>query len=118
MTAPGHAAFVAWLAALAKEAARPDQLRSPLTLVVFFGELLPVPLLRRALQEHRIICERRLEQLTGMLAALSPADDLRLPTEVLRRGIALAELHLRWIDDVLELLSTRDPVQDELSLDA
>src|ERR687885_267397 len=48
---------------LARAQARPDQLRSPLTLLVFFGELLPPALLRRALADHRLLRERRLEEL-------------------------------------------------------
>jgi DNA-binding PadR family transcriptional regulator len=107
ITDAGRDAFVHWLAALAREPARPDQLRSPLTLLVFFGERVPPGLLRRALQEHRLLGERRTEQLEAMLDALSPADERRLPTAVLRRGIALHRLHGQWIDDVLELLEDR-----------
>jgi hypothetical protein len=68
---------------------------------VFFGERLPAPLLRRALQEHRLLRERRLDQLDAMRAALSPADERRLPTAVLRRGAELARMNLEWIDEVL-----------------
>jgi DNA-binding PadR family transcriptional regulator len=104
ITDAGRDAFAQWLAALAREPASGDQLRSPLTLLVFFGERLEPALLRRALQEHRVLRERRTEQLEAMLAALPPADNARLPTAVLRRGIALHRLHQEWIDDVLELL--------------
>jgi DNA-binding PadR family transcriptional regulator len=104
ITAAGRAAFADWIAGLARQPARPDQLRSPLTTLVFFGEHLPPQLLRRALGEHRLLRERRLEQLNAMLASLSPHDAGRLPTAALRRGVALAELHLQWIDDVLELI--------------
>src|SRR5690349_4583455 len=48
ITEAGREAFGAWLADLARAEARPDQLRSPLTLLVFFGEFLPPALLRRA----------------------------------------------------------------------
>jgi DNA-binding PadR family transcriptional regulator len=97
----GREAFAAWIAGMAREPARPDQLRSPLTLLVFFGEHVPAPLLRRALQEHRLARERRLEQLNAMLAALEPRDAQRLPTAVLRRGAELARMHVEWIDEVL-----------------
>jgi hypothetical protein len=80
-------------------------LRSPLTLLVFFGEHMPAPLLRRSLQDHRLMRERRLEQLEAMLAALDDADAQRLPTAVLRRGIALARLNLEWIDEVTGVLA-------------
>jgi DNA-binding PadR family transcriptional regulator len=100
----GREAFGHWIDELAREPARPDQLRSPLTLVVFFGQRLAPGLLRRTLREHRLLRERRLEQLERMLAALDDEDLRRLPTAVLRRGVALARLHLDWIDDVLELL--------------
>jgi DNA-binding PadR family transcriptional regulator len=104
VTDAGRDAFAEWLATLARQAARPDQLRSPLTLLVFFGEHLPPALLRRALHEHRLLRERRTEQLEAMLAALPAEDERRLPTAVLRRGILLHRLHETWIDDVLELL--------------
>jgi DNA-binding PadR family transcriptional regulator len=104
ITARGRTAFEGWIADLARDEARPDQLRSPLTLLVFFGEHVPGPLLRRALQDHHRARERRLEQLRAMLGALDRDDARRLPTQVLRRGIALAELNLEWIDDVLGLV--------------
>jgi DNA-binding PadR family transcriptional regulator len=104
ITDDGRAAFAEWIAALARDQARPDQLRSPLTLIVFFGELLPPDLLRRSLRDHRLLRERRLEQLQAMAASLQPRDTARLPAAVLRRGISLAQLHLAWIDDVLTLL--------------
>jgi DNA-binding PadR family transcriptional regulator len=104
ITDAGRAAFAEWIAGLAGEPARPDQLRSPLTLLVFFGERVPPRLLRRALGEHRALRERRLEQLEGMQAALGRADRARLPSAVLRRGIALHRLHVEWIDEVLAAL--------------
>ena len=107
ITPQGTAAFERWIASLARDEARPDQLRSPLTLLVFFGEHVPEPLLRRALHDHRIARERRLEQLQRMQSALDSGQSRRLPTAVLRRGIALAELHLQWIDDVEGLLDER-----------
>jgi DNA-binding PadR family transcriptional regulator len=104
ITAAGREAFTAWLGEQARAEARPDQLRSPLVLLVFFGEFVPPALLHRALREHRLVRERRLEQLRAIGAALSDRDERRMPTAVLRRGIALAELHLDWIDEVLGLL--------------
>jgi DNA-binding PadR family transcriptional regulator len=104
ITPRGRAAFERWIAELAREEPRADQLRSPLTLLVFFGEHVPPGLLRRALQAQRLMRERRLEQLQAMLATLDSSDRRRLPTAVLQRGIALARLHLDWIDDVLRLL--------------
>jgi DNA-binding PadR family transcriptional regulator len=105
ITADGLAAFADWITALARDEARPDQLRSPLTLLVFFGEFVPPGLLRRSLLEHRLLRERRLEQLQAIRAALRPEDVRRLPSAVLARGIALAELHLRFIDDALDLVA-------------
>jgi DNA-binding PadR family transcriptional regulator len=104
ITDAGRDAFAHWLSEQARLEARPDQLRSPLVLLVFFGEFLPPALLRRALHGHRLVRERRLEQLQAIGAALTERDERRLPTAVLRRGIALAELHLSWIDEVLALL--------------
>jgi DNA-binding PadR family transcriptional regulator len=104
ITAAGREAFADWIAALAREAPRADQLRSPLTLLVFFGEMVPPELLRRSLQEHRALRERRRERLEAVASAVQRDDARRLPAAVLRRGIAIAELHVRWIDEVLELL--------------
>jgi len=104
ITAAGRAAFSEWIAGLAGAAARPDHLRSPLTLLVFFGEMVPPALLRRSLQEHRALRERRRERLQAVAGAVAAHDASRLPAAVLRRGIALAELHVRFIDDVLALL--------------
>jgi DNA-binding PadR family transcriptional regulator len=104
ITPGGRAAFEEWIASLAREEARSDQLRSPLALLVFFGEHVPPGLLRRALQEHHVMRERRLEELRAMSAALESGDIGRLPAAVLERGIALTQLHLEWIDDVIGLL--------------
>jgi DNA-binding PadR family transcriptional regulator len=105
ITTSGRDAFDAWIAAFARDEAKADQLRSPLALLVFFGERVPEPLLQRALLEHRLMRERRLEQLTAMNAALAPSDRRRLPAAVLERGLRLHELHVRWIDEVLALLA-------------
>jgi DNA-binding PadR family transcriptional regulator len=104
ITPDGQGAFETWIASMAREEARPDQLRSELALLVFFGEYVPAPLLRRALQDHRLMRERRLEELQAMSAALTHGDIGRLPAAVLRRGVALTQLHLEWIDDVIGLL--------------
>jgi DNA-binding PadR family transcriptional regulator len=108
ITDAGRAAFAEWIATLAAAPARPDQLRSPLTLLVFFGERVPPKLLRRALGEHRLLRERRLDQLEAMQAALGSGDRGRLPSAVLRRGVALHRLHVEWIDDVLAALDADD----------
>jgi DNA-binding PadR family transcriptional regulator len=112
ITPAGRDAFEEWIASLAREEARSDQLRSPLTLLVFFGEHVPPALLRRSLQDHRLMRERRLEDLQAMASALDRGDVGRLPAAVLRRGIALAELHLRWIDDVLDTVAQPSPRDD------
>jgi DNA-binding PadR family transcriptional regulator len=104
ITEAGRAAFADWLGELARSEARADQLRSSLALVVFFGEFLPPDLLRRTLTDHRLLRERRLEQLQAMVDALRPSDSRRLPAAVLHRGVALARLHVDWIDDVLRVL--------------
>jgi SnoaL-like domain len=49
-----------------------------------------------------------------MLAALDTGDTRRLPTAVLRRGLALAELHLNWIDEVLRSSTMRDSPEQVL----
>ena len=110
ITDGGRAAFREWLAAFAARGARPDSLRSPLALTVFFGEFLPPDELVRVLEEHRLQRGRRLDQLRAMQAEVAVgvhAD--RLPTAVLARGIATHEVLLGWIDDLLERLGGARP---------
>jgi DNA-binding PadR family transcriptional regulator len=109
ITGAGRAAFASWLTAFAARGAAPDSLRSPLALTVFFGEFLPHDALVRALEEHRLVRRRRLDQLRAMEAQVAAGEHAdRLPTAVLARGIATHDVLLAWIDDLLERLAEAD----------
>ena len=101
ITDAGRRTFEDWLRTWAEEEPRDEQLRSPLLLTVFFGEFLPLPLVRRVLQEYRPRYERQLEQYQRMFDALGRDQERSLPAAVLRRGIAYREMMLRWIDSLL-----------------
>ena len=103
ITEAGRQAFRAWLAARANEDPQDEQLRSPLVLLVFFGDYLPPTTLVRTLQEYRLRHQRRVERLRAMQAALS--EDRSLATATVRRGLAYQELMVRWIDNILEDLA-------------
>jgi DNA-binding PadR family transcriptional regulator len=108
ITSAGKQAFADWLEAFARAEPRDDLLRSPLVLTVFFGEFLPRATLRRVLEEYRPRWQRQLEQLEAMLRAIPPEQRERLPSLVLRRGVAYRELMVRWIDELLEELTPED----------
>src|SRR5690349_8057288 len=103
ITEAGRQAFRAWLAAWANQDPQDEQLRSPLVLLVFFGDYLPPATLVRTLQEYRLRHQRRVERLRGMQGTLG--EDHSLATATVRRGLAYQELLVRWIDDILEDLA-------------
>jgi DNA-binding PadR family transcriptional regulator len=102
ITEAGRAVFRAWLAGWAAEEPRDDHLRSPLLLTIFFGGSLPHATLRRTLEEYRLRYARRLEAMQRMSGFIGEADRRVPPTQVLRRGIAYAEMMARWLDGVIE----------------
>jgi DNA-binding PadR family transcriptional regulator len=103
ITDAGRQAFRSWLAAWANADPRDEQLRSPLVLLVFFGDYLPPATLVRTLQEYRLRHQRRVERLRAMQAAIG--EDRSLATATVRRGMAYQELMVRWIDSILEDLA-------------
>ena len=100
----GKRAFRAWLDELVAAEAKDEQLKSPLVLTVFFGELVPASSLKRSLLEHRLRHERNLARLRGLERAMAPATKKRLPATTVARGLAYQELCIRFIDDALALL--------------
>jgi DNA-binding PadR family transcriptional regulator len=102
VTAAGRAAFADWLEDWVREGAREEQLRSPLVLTVFFGELLAPETLRLLLDDYRVQHQKRLAELRRMESALG--DSRRLPAFTLRRGIAYQEMVVRWLDELSEFL--------------
>jgi DNA-binding PadR family transcriptional regulator len=112
ITEAGRRAFREWLAGWAAEEPRDDQLHSPLLLTIFFGDYLPAGTVLRVLQEYRPRYQRQNEQLREMLNAVGEEGQARLPTAVLRRGLAYRQMMVRWIDEVLALLQTSYDDQD------
>ncbi|HET6866194.1 MAG TPA: helix-turn-helix transcriptional regulator [Solirubrobacteraceae bacterium] len=101
-TAAGRTAFADWLAGWVREGAREEQLRSPLILTIFFGELVPPETLRLLLDDYRVQHQKRLAELRRMESVLG--DVRRLPAFTLRRGIAYQEMMVRWLDELSEFL--------------
>lgn len=99
ITEAGRQGFRAWLTAWANDDPRDELLRSPLVLLVFFGDFLPSTTLVRTLQEYRLRHQRRVERLRAMQAALQ--EERSLATATVRRGLAYQELMVRWIDGIL-----------------
>jgi DNA-binding PadR family transcriptional regulator len=102
VTAAGRAAFTDWLADWVREGARDEQLRSPLVLTIFFGELVAPETLRLLLDDYRVQHQKRVAELRRMESALG--DVRRLPAFTLRRGIAYQEMMVRWVDELMEFL--------------
>jgi DNA-binding PadR family transcriptional regulator len=101
-TAAGRAAFADWLADWVSAGAREEQLRSPLVLTIFFGELVAPETLRLLLDDYRVQHQKRLAELRRMESALG--DSRRLPAFTLRRGIAYHEMMVRWLDELGEFV--------------
>lgn len=103
-TDAGKRAFKAWLQELVDDEAKDEQLKSPLVLTVFFGELVPATSLTRSLQEHRLRHERNLVRLRAIESAMDASTKKRMPASTVARGIAYQQLSIRFIDDALALL--------------
>jgi DNA-binding PadR family transcriptional regulator len=104
LTPAGRAAFAQWLADWVRAGAREEQLRSPLVLTIFFGELVPPETLRFLLDDYRVQHQKRLAELRRMQSVLG--DSRRLPEFTLRRGIAYHEMMVRWVEELSAFLET------------
>jgi DNA-binding MarR family transcriptional regulator len=104
LTAAGQSAFAGWLEDWVRAGAREEQLRSPLVLTIFFGELVAPDALRLLLDDYRVQHQKRLAELRRMQSVLG--DSRRLPEFTLRRGIAYQEMMVRWVEELSEFLQT------------
>ena len=104
ITADGRAAVAGWFRDFALAEPRDDQLRSAITLTVFFGHYLPTDLLARIVREHRLRLERRLEVLRTIEESLH--EDRSLPGSTLRRAVVHVNGSIEWTDDVLDRIGT------------
>jgi DNA-binding PadR family transcriptional regulator len=105
ITAQGRDAVRDWFHGLALAEPQDDQVRSPLTLIVFFGHYLPRELLARVVQEHRLRLERRLEALGTIERSLQ--NDESLPGLTLRRALVQSAGMISWTDEVLSRTGVR-----------
>jgi DNA-binding PadR family transcriptional regulator len=111
ITAGGREAAQVWFQHFAVAEPRDDQLRSPLTLTVFFGHYLTPDLLIRVVQEHRLRLERRLDLLRTIERSLH--EDRSLPGATLRRGLRNVATTIEWTDEVLERIYATTPPSDQ-----
>jgi DNA-binding PadR family transcriptional regulator len=105
ITAAGRKEFATWLAGFVRTGARPDQLRSPMLLAVFFGSFVEADQLALLLDEYRIQHERSLAIADEMLDALG--DDASLPGATLARRAAFERMTLDWLAQVRALPTER-----------
>ncbi len=100
LTDRGRDSVRAWFRAFALAEPKDDQIRSAITLTVFFGHYLDRDLLVRVVREHRLRLERRLDTLRAIETALE--GDRSLPGSTLQRGVAQLRVGIEWTDDVLD----------------
>jgi len=107
ITDPGRVAVRQWFQDFALGEPREEQLRSPVTLTVFFGHYLPKELLARVVDEHRLRYQRRLDALRTIDEAVD--DQRALPASTLRRAMLYLAGAIEWTDDVRTRLSRTGP---------
>jgi PadR family transcriptional regulator AphA len=85
----------------------PDQLKSPFTLKVFFGALLPAESLVVQIKEMRRQAQQQLEELRATELEIGDDERLFFPYLTLRAGLAHTQAELRWADEVIDELDRR-----------
>lgn len=102
ITPAGELALRAWLA---RRPLPPDDIRSPATLLIFFGDLVPWDVLLTQLRELRERAAEDLERFREIEARISSEPRAMFRYLVLRRGIADARETIAWVDEVLAALA-------------
>lgn len=102
ITPAGELTLRAWLA---RRPLPPDEIRSPATLLIFFGDLVPRDVLLTQLQELRERAAEDLERFREIGARISSEPRAMFRYLVLRRGIADARETIAWVDEVLAALA-------------
>jgi len=105
ITDAGREAAREWFVGRALGEPREEQIRSPITLTVFFGHYLPADVLERVVREHELRARRRLETLRAMQGALG--EDRSLPGSTLQRATLYFSGAIEWAHDVLDRLQPR-----------
>jgi DNA-binding PadR family transcriptional regulator len=103
LTDAGRAAFERWLQDFVAEGPKPDQLRSPLSLTVFFGGFLDKDRLLRLLTEYRLQLLRELEAQEHLLTLL--VGDTSWPTLLLQGGRRRRQATADWLAEVEEAVT-------------
>jgi len=94
LTDAGRDAFSRWIT----REPGPDVIRSPLLLMVWFGDHLDEQLLAHFLTVHRLRHEQRLADYRALLLVCAADPALRFPMYALQYGIAHEEAVLRWME--------------------
>ncbi len=105
VTPSGEAALRAWLA---RRPLPPDDIRSPATLALFFGDLIPREILLERLREVRQRAEADLARFLDIEVRIGADQRALFRRLVLRRGIAEARETIAWVDEVLCALAESD----------
>jgi DNA-binding PadR family transcriptional regulator len=96
ITEAGREAFAAWIV----REPGPDVIRSPMLLMVWFGDHLDEALLSRFLTVHRLRHEQRLAHYRALLPLCAADPALRFQVYALQFGIAHEEAVLRWMESL------------------
>jgi DNA-binding PadR family transcriptional regulator len=102
ITPHGREAARQWFNTFALDEPRDEQIRSPITLSVFFGHYLEGDLLERVVREHELRYMRQLQLLREMSEGLGA--DRSLPGSTLHRAVLYLEGAIEWTHDVMDRL--------------
>jgi hypothetical protein len=86
----------------------PDQLKSPFTLKVFFGNLIPKESLIGQVKEVRRRAQDHLAELLAIEQQIRDEDRFFYPYLTLKAGVAHARADLDWADDTIKELQRRE----------
>lgn len=105
ITDAGREQFREWLSSFIGAGPRPEHLRSPVLLAVFFGEFADPARLANLAEEYRARHRRSLTAADDMLTVL--AGDRSLPSAALLRRSAYERLMVEWLGEVIGRLGER-----------
>jgi len=103
LTSAGDAALRSWLV---RWSLPPDQVKSPATLMTFFGDLMPGQVLAERLSELRRRAQADLARFTRIEAEMGSQAGVSFRRLALRRGIVTARETIAWVEEVLGALAS------------
>ncbi|MGH2699971.1 MAG: PadR family transcriptional regulator [Actinomycetota bacterium] len=86
----------------------PDQVRSPFTVRLFFGNLVPKESVVARIEELRRNAEQKLAGLRATEAKIEHDEDRFFPYLTLKAGLAHSEAEIRWANEALDALKERE----------